>query len=427
MKKTQKVLAVLALLGGSPCAMAIADLETNASLPFSFANPGARSLGMGGAFVGLADDATGAYTNPAGLTQLAQKEVSLEFRHTRFDVPYLNGGGATALDPFDGSGLNYSSATSSSNRPSFAAFVWPHEGWALALYRHEVSNYRGTFQSAGAALVDHPGIRPFLSKADLRIVDYGLSGAWKLNDMVSLGAGLGFYQFDFDTMSGRFNPPSLVLANTQMQHGKDNAVGYNLGARFSFDEHWSAGLVYRHAPEFTYEAASYANTPDAPPVLLRGLDHVRFDVPDVFGAGISWRPSEQLVIDLDVDHVRYSELTDNVQSVYTDADIAATYLHAKDGYELRLGGEYTFAQFAHPFSLRAGVWREPAHGIRFEGQPSLSDQSQLVKKAQFGASRGQVMHGAFGAGWSFTKFQLDFAADLSEAMDSYTVSGVYRF
>jgi hypothetical protein len=29
-------------------------------------NPGARSLGLGGAFVALADDATAAYANPAG-------------------------------------------------------------------------------------------------------------------------------------------------------------------------------------------------------------------------------------------------------------------------------------------------------------------------------------------------------------------------
>jgi hypothetical protein len=37
---------------------------------FRFNNPGARANAMGGAFIGLADDATAAYTNPAGLTIL---------------------------------------------------------------------------------------------------------------------------------------------------------------------------------------------------------------------------------------------------------------------------------------------------------------------------------------------------------------------
>ena len=48
------------------------DIESLAGLTFNFRNPGARSLGMGGAFLGLADDATAAETNPAGLTILRQ-------------------------------------------------------------------------------------------------------------------------------------------------------------------------------------------------------------------------------------------------------------------------------------------------------------------------------------------------------------------
>ncbi len=50
------------------------------TLEFSFSNPGARSLGFGGAFVALADDATAAYANPAGLVQLVEPEVSVEGR-----------------------------------------------------------------------------------------------------------------------------------------------------------------------------------------------------------------------------------------------------------------------------------------------------------------------------------------------------------
>lgn len=36
------------------------------AIPFRFGPPGARSLGMGGAFVALADDATASEANPAG-------------------------------------------------------------------------------------------------------------------------------------------------------------------------------------------------------------------------------------------------------------------------------------------------------------------------------------------------------------------------
>ena len=38
---------------------------------------GARAVGMGGAFIGVADDATAASWNPAGLIQLEKPEMSI--------------------------------------------------------------------------------------------------------------------------------------------------------------------------------------------------------------------------------------------------------------------------------------------------------------------------------------------------------------
>ena len=65
------------------------------TLQFSFSNPGARSLGIGGAFVALADDATAAYANPAGLTQLVRPEMSVEGRSWRYATTYVEGGRAS--------------------------------------------------------------------------------------------------------------------------------------------------------------------------------------------------------------------------------------------------------------------------------------------------------------------------------------------
>src|SRR3569832_78161 len=57
------------------------DIESLSGLQFNFGNPGARSLGMGGAFIGLADDASAAEANPAGLTILRKPEDSEEGRN----------------------------------------------------------------------------------------------------------------------------------------------------------------------------------------------------------------------------------------------------------------------------------------------------------------------------------------------------------
>src|SRR5678816_4567659 len=62
----------------------LVNSETFGGFQFNFNNPGARSLGMGGAFVAVADDATAVVANPAGLTILQRPEVSAEYKFTRF-------------------------------------------------------------------------------------------------------------------------------------------------------------------------------------------------------------------------------------------------------------------------------------------------------------------------------------------------------
>src|ERR1700752_2465848 len=80
MRKALLFLAICAL-ATAPVAAQNTDIESLAGLQFNFGNPGARSLGMGGAFLGLADDASAAEANPAGLTILRKPEFSIEARN----------------------------------------------------------------------------------------------------------------------------------------------------------------------------------------------------------------------------------------------------------------------------------------------------------------------------------------------------------
>src|SRR5919109_3020167 len=81
MRRTLLGFVVLGLLAAIPLAAQNTDIEALAGLQFNFGNPGARSLGMGGAFIGLADDASAAEANPAGLTVLRRPEISIEARN----------------------------------------------------------------------------------------------------------------------------------------------------------------------------------------------------------------------------------------------------------------------------------------------------------------------------------------------------------
>src|SRR6188474_318125 len=86
MKRTFAVLCILTLtlVVGPLEADAQTNSEVNAGIQFDFSLPGARSLALGGAFVAVADDATAAWSNPAGLLALRRPEISVEGRAWNF-------------------------------------------------------------------------------------------------------------------------------------------------------------------------------------------------------------------------------------------------------------------------------------------------------------------------------------------------------
>jgi hypothetical protein len=92
---------------------------------FRLMAPGARALGMGGGFFAVADDATAAATNPAGLALLDKAEVSAELRAKN----------ATTSADFMGE------STQSFVSPSFASLVFPGKRLGIAFFYNEPVRY----------------------------------------------------------------------------------------------------------------------------------------------------------------------------------------------------------------------------------------------------------------------------------------------
>jgi long-chain fatty acid transport protein len=424
MKKLLVLAIGAALLGSASSAFAITDEEGNASIQFNFSPPGARSLGMGGAFLALADDATAAFTNPAGLVQLASPEISLEVRQTNYDTQFVENG-SFATNPFSTNGLGYGSSDTDVRNISFLSWVIPMENWSLALYRHEFLNFETSFASLGPEASDaNLLIRPFAAGIEVDTMVNGLSGAVKVGEKLSLGVSLNHYEFEINSATVRVATQSQTQFVTA-QFGDDGAFGFNLGARYQFNDQWQFGAVYRRAPEFRYQAArTNANG------TVAFVKDSMFDAPDVLGVGATWRPLEAVTLSLDVNKVNYSDLTNGgVDSnfVLDDSGIRPSLnpLEVDDGIEVRLGGEYTFTNFKNPFSLRAGVWHDPEHTIRFQGAPG-NTTDEIANAVLFSVGDDEL-HYSGGFGWAFEKFQLDAAADFSDLVDTYSVSGVWRF
>lgn len=418
------------LLVASQSAFAITDLETNSAIPFSFSNPGARSLGMGGAFVGLADDATAAYTNPAGLTQLVQTEVSLEGRRVDTNSPYTSGGSAT-LNPFAFSGVTVGNVKNSNSSPSFISLVLPRGDWSFAFYRHELAKFNTAFSAGGTLLNDFlvngvpQEVTPFGATADLHIVDYGFATALKANDHLSLGVDVSYYDFSLSSLRGAFFNNNLT--NAVSDSGSDHSLAATIGARLRFNDQWSAGLAYRVSPKFDYKETIFVPSSTGGIVSLGSID-AQFKVPDMLSAGVSFHPTDVLVVNFDLDRVYYSQLTGKLNSVFDIPASTLDHLNVPNGTEAHVGAEYTFANVSNPLSLRGGIWYDPRHTIQFQGTPQTG--LDLTEAVVFGGGYGGKVHYSFGGGMVFPKLhnlQLDAAYDWSDKIQTASVSAVYRF
>lgn len=411
----------IALAFGNTTVQALTDEEGTSAIQFNFNNPGARSRAMGGAFLALADDATAAYTNPAGLPQLSRREMSFEWRQTNFSTPHLASGRADFPTR-----ANYERADSSVAGPSFVSAVFPLGKVSLALFRHDNANFNTRF---GYVSPPDGSLYPFESNVDLSDIVYGVSAGYALNDRWQIGAGLNLHDFEIDSETVRTLNSDEYLSTHQVQRGSDRSLGYTVGLRFLATDRLAIGASYRSAPRLTYEAiASTVGLDGTESVFLRKPSD--FDVPDAYGIGLNYRFSDAFAVGFDINRVRYSQLTRRISSVFGDPGSEFEFfdvenLRIKDGTELHLGGEYVLVDRKVPLSLRAGAWIDPEHNLR---KPALaSEWADSANAAIFSHRTGAQMHWSLGAGLAFERFSIDVAADLSKYSDTVSVSGVFRF
>ncbi len=408
------------------------NAEINAGFQFNFSTPGARSLGMGGTFIGLADDATAAYANPAGLTILSLPEVSLEVRHWSFSNVFTNGGQFNSTAKAPAADLHIGRDENDQNGLSFFSYAYPRSQWAVALYRHELAKLGADFTTEGARLGDQGSrLKPTNNALDLDIVNYGVAASFRISDSLSLGGGLSLYDFHITSKTDRIsaNSPTLDfrpenLVEKQTQNGSDQKLGFNAGFLWTLNSSWKLGGVYRHAPRLDFDARNLPGK-KAPPSFKSEEFHAGFDVPDVFGLGVSFQPTEFKTVLLDVVHVSYSDLTHRFTKIVPESTDSCTTHHCRfiihDATEIHVGFENNFPLSRSLISARIGAWYDPDHRIRYEGD-------EQAFQALFRSGRNEI-HYAAGLGYisGSGRYQVDAAIDLSARVKTASISAVIRF
>ena len=411
-------------------------------LQFSFSNPGARSMGLGGAFVALADDATAAFANPAGLVLITEPEVSLEGRSWSYSTPYTEGGRIEGAPSGYGAdvvaGLRQGTSSVDLAAISFVSFVYPKGKGSVALYRHQLADFESLTETHGlfsggtdCCQIRHLEVR---TRTDLEIVSYGFSGAYRITDGLSLGLSLVYFEGTLELVGEPFLPdfdPVLrALAPTSYRPERqlvestvlidDGDVGLTGGFLWAVSPRWRVGGFYRQAPAFTLWGDAVVGPSGGFVDLVPGtvLDEATSPVafPDVYGLGFTVRPQERLTLAFEWDRVEYSTILDSLDQVEFSSD----NIVLEDGDELRAGAEYVFLGTTPLVALRLGAWLDPDHLPHFGPEGSLWERALLLPGED-------EIHVSLGLGLAFERFQVDFGADFSDLVDTVSLSAIYGF
>jgi long-subunit fatty acid transport protein len=248
---------------------------------------GARALGMGGAFLARADDATAASWNPAGLSYLRQPEISAVWANSHVNVATQNSDGSFVHDTRDG------------NAPDFIALTYPVTAGP----------------ASGAVQV---GFQRVLSFSYHRTIDEPLrqrtvdsSGGF---DVLAIGGGLRVSrQWRLGFVVNRWlNGYTQDIAKQQrlvpsQQHSDFSLRGWNvdfglmfspweslnLGATFKSDFTSHVSLSRSRADDFVVGETTTTTT------NAYSADNLFLTLPAAVGVGASWRPRSNLTLSLD--------------------------------------------------------------------------------------------------------------------------------
>jgi len=410
-------------------------------LEFSFSNPGARSLGFGGTFVALADDATAAYSNPSGLTQLLDPEVSVELRSREYRTPFTESGRVTGPPTGIGidtnPGLVFSESRDRTSDVSFFSYVHPGKGrWSIAAYRHQYANFESETRSQGLFGGDSCCANRYhdtVETTDLEVASYGISYGYRVNDSLSVGLGVVYYSGrlavttdifapDDDTLMAAFAPNSYLPGRRALvveSRGSDDTVGLSGGFLWRLGP-WQLGGAYRQGPSIRTTMTGITGPvydPDVPAGSELGRIDLEIQFPDVMSLGTSYSTADgRMTVAVEWDRIGYSSY---VRSVDRSSDLDTDGMYIVDANEIHLGAEYVFLSSRPLFAVRGGIWLDPDHRVRYDGDDPLT-------RALF--QRGDdTLHFAVGLGVVMKNMQIDVGVDLSDRGDTASVSAIYSF
>jgi long-chain fatty acid transport protein len=446
-------------------------------LPVDLLPPGARALGLAGAFSAVADDATAAVANPAGLTILTSPELSVHFRDSDASIPFLD------QDAYNSAFLSTAGDlikdyTDSSTDVSFASVVKPFDRWVISAYYLNQINVSA--QAPTEVVFDSVNVDSYtnINALGAKIESLGLSVAFRVNDFISIGLTVAENTIELQSTDlwnlDNFSDLEFLLAdffgngtpaeyadvlvdrvqfgNTVDDEGDD--ITFNVGVLFNPAGTWSGSIVYREGAEFDLRSTSVFRTAfgcsegsgqlfddciesQILPVSLGNDDRptrAKPATPNTLTFGAAWRPTDTLMLSLDINNIAYDDLTPTRQITYGfqfDIDDEPFRQDFNDPSIIALEGQLT-EEISDAWTYHFGVEKVfPLSGDGFLSMTTLSLRGGAFTDDDHNGTTlidGDQTHATLGIGATFgNHVQIDMAAEFSDNVDNVVLSAIYRF
>jgi len=329
---------------------------------------GAKALGMGGAYVGLANDLTAIYWNPAGL---AGQNTEIMIFGT--DVIPM------ATYKYDPAMVDATTETNHYFSPNIF-FNYAMGDWSFGFGAYVPAGLGAEWN--GEDLKNMTGGMAFNWMSKIGVFDFSPTVAYKFNDKFSIGVALNIYyaMFDMD------NPGS---AGQYTESSTGTGFGAAVGLKYNVNEKFSLGLSYRTPVNVTMDGTAKDGAMD--------MDMSRdVEWPTWIAGGLAFHVNEKWVITADLQYSNWAAFKD-LQTDYTVSGnvISDTVLMDwEDAIQYRIGTAY---QFNESFTGRLGYYYDPA--------PAPDETLNIL----FPSSTNNVI--TAGASYMANKFYVDFGLE----------------
>lgn len=381
---------------------------------FTIQGTGARAVGLGGAFIAVADDATATSFNPAGLAQLLRPEVSLVGESLQRSQDFRN------FVRKDDATSTFDDATTSERRqsPLFFSATLPHKVgglnrvWQVSFQRILDLDYTSDRNYKARANPSAAGpLKSVVQNIDQKggVQLWSLAYGAELTQRLLVGASLNYWR-------GNWNFASSTVLNLEDPGGnfdietdflEDNefrGVNFNLGGIWRMD--WiQVGMVYRSpfkADLSTRDRFVFEPRSNIPTTVQDERVSYELKWPETFGWGIALRPHARFQFAADWNKTGWSKARLYSQALgstginFFDYKVAT---RTPDTQDFHAGIEWVaFLGDRVVVPLRLGGFREP--------QPMVDEET----------GQQRVFRGySAGVGVKFQNFTLDLAYKRSKA------------